>query len=75
MGLFTFRDQLPLWRSGIVEGAVFGENKEFAVALCADRGSEVYGEIYPGYAGIKGMYIESIRFEGLYIVGQSEESV
>lgn len=39
------------------------------------REVEVYGEIYPGYAGIKGIYIESIRFEGLYIVGQSEESV
>lgn len=39
------------------------------------REVEVYGEIYPGYAGVKGIYIESIRFEGLYIIGQTEESV
>lgn len=39
------------------------------------REVEVYGEIYPGYAGVKGIHIESIQFEGLYIVGQSEESV
>lgn len=25
---------------------------------------EVYGEVYPGYSGIKGIYIESIQFEG-----------
>jgi len=25
---------------------------------------EVCGEIYPGYGGIKGLYIESIKFEG-----------
>jgi hypothetical protein len=34
------------------------------------REIEVYGEVYPGYAGVKGIHIESIRFEGLYIVGQ-----
>ena len=39
------------------------------------REVEVSGEIYPGYAGIKGISIEAIQFEGLYIVGQSEESV
>ena len=39
------------------------------------REVEVYGEIYPGYAGVKGIHIESIHFKGLYIVGQSEESV
>jgi len=39
------------------------------------REVEVYGEIYPGYAGVKGIHIESIQFKGLYIVGQSEESV
>ena len=38
------------------------------------REVEVYGEIYPGYAGVKGIHIKSIRFEGLYIIGQSEES-
>ena len=37
------------------------------------REVEVYGEIYPGYAGVKGIHIESIRFEGLYIVGQKED--
>lgn len=34
------------------------------------REVEVFGEVYPGYAGIKGIHIESVRFEGLYIVGQ-----
>lgn len=34
------------------------------------REVEVYGEVYPGYAGVKGIHIESVRFEGLYIVGQ-----
>ena len=34
------------------------------------REAEVYGEVYPGYAGIKGIHIESIRFKGVYIVGQ-----
>jgi hypothetical protein len=32
---------------------------------------EVYGEIYPGYAGIKGLYVKSIFFEGQYIVGKN----
>jgi hypothetical protein len=31
---------------------------------------EVYGEVYPGYAGVKGIHMESIRFEGEYIVGK-----
>ena len=39
------------------------------------REVEVYGEVYPGHAGVKGIHIKSIQFEGLYIVGQSEESV
>ncbi len=34
------------------------------------RKIEVYGEIYPGYAGVKGIYIKSIYFEGEYIVGE-----
>jgi len=38
------------------------------------REVEVYGETYPGYAGVKGIHIESIRFEGVYIVGQEEQS-
>ena len=33
---------------------------------------EVYGEIYPGYAGLKGIHIESIYFEGEYIVGKKD---
>ena len=37
------------------------------------REIEIFGEIYPGYAGIKGIHIESIRFEGDYIVGQKED--
>jgi hypothetical protein len=28
---------------------------------------EVYGEVYPGYGGIKGLYIEYIKFEGEYL--------
>ena len=39
------------------------------------REVEVSGEIFPGYASVKGINIEAIQFEGLYIVGQSEESV
>jgi hypothetical protein len=39
------------------------------------REVEVSGEIFPGYAGVKGINIATIQFEGLYIVGQSEESV
>jgi len=34
------------------------------------REVEAYGDIYPGYAGVKGIHIESIRFEGEYIVGE-----
>jgi len=33
---------------------------------------EVYGRIYPGYAGVKGIHIESIYFEGEYIVGKND---
>jgi len=32
------------------------------------REIEIHGEIYPGYAGVKGIYIKSIHFEGEYIV-------
>ena len=39
------------------------------------REVEVFGEIFPGYSGVKGIHIESIQFEGLYIVGQSKDSV
>ena len=31
------------------------------------REVEVHGEIYPGYAGLRGIHIKSIRFEGEYI--------
>jgi hypothetical protein len=34
------------------------------------REVEVYGEIYPGYGGIKGIHIELIKFEGDYLVGE-----
>lgn len=34
------------------------------------REVEVHGDIYPGYAGVKSIYIKSIYFEGLYLVGQ-----
>jgi len=34
------------------------------------REVEVCGEVYPGYAGVKGIHIKSIRFEGEYIVGK-----
>ena len=37
------------------------------------RDVEVFGEVYPGYAGVKGIYIRSIAFEGEYIVGSQEE--
>lgn len=33
------------------------------------REIEAYGEIYPGCAGVRGIYIKSIFFEGEYIVG------
>jgi hypothetical protein len=39
------------------------------------REVEVYGEVFPGYAGVKGIHIEIIQFEGTYIVGQSEETL
>jgi hypothetical protein len=31
---------------------------------------EVYGEVFPGYAGVKGIHIESLFFEGDYLVGK-----
>lgn len=34
------------------------------------RQIEVLGEVYPGYAGVKGLYIEAVGFEGEYIVGK-----
>jgi hypothetical protein len=34
------------------------------------REIEICGEVYPGYSGIQGIHIESIRFAGDYIVGQ-----
>ena len=33
------------------------------------RKVELYGEIYPGYAGVKGIHIKSIYYEGEYLVG------
>ena len=33
---------------------------------------EVYGEIFPGYSGVKGIHIEYIFFEGEYIVGKKD---
>jgi len=33
---------------------------------------EVYGKIYPGFAGVKGIHIESIYFEGEYVVGKKD---
>lgn len=36
------------------------------------RTVEVFGQIYPGYAGVKGIHIESIYFEGEYIVGKND---
>jgi hypothetical protein len=37
------------------------------------REIEVYGEVYPGYVGVKGINIKSIQFSGQYIVGQKED--
>ena len=37
------------------------------------REIEVYGEVYPGYAGVKGIHVESVQFAGQYIVGQKED--
>jgi hypothetical protein len=34
------------------------------------REIEICGDVYPGYAGVKGLHIRSIRFEGDYIIGQ-----
>jgi hypothetical protein len=34
------------------------------------REIQVNGDVYPGYAGVKGLHIKSVRFEGDYIVGQ-----
>jgi hypothetical protein len=35
------------------------------------RKVEIYGITYPGYAGVKGIHIKSIFFEGEYIVGKN----
>ena len=34
------------------------------------REIEVLGEVYPGYAGVKGLYIEAVGFEGEYGPGK-----
>ena len=34
------------------------------------REIEICGDVYPGYAGVKGLHIRSVRFEGDYIIGQ-----
>jgi hypothetical protein len=39
-------------------------NKWATLVPLVGKEVEVYGEVYPGYAGIKGIYIESIQFEG-----------
>ena len=36
------------------------------------RDIEVLGIVYPGYAGVKGLYIEALAFEGEYIRGQGK---
>jgi len=36
------------------------------------RTVEVYGTVYPGYAGVKGIHIKYIAFEGEYIVGKND---
>jgi hypothetical protein len=39
-------------------------NKWATLVPLVGKEVEVFGEVYPGYAGIKGIYIESIQFEG-----------
>jgi len=34
------------------------------------REIEVLGQVYPGYGGVKGLFIEAVAFEGEYIVGK-----
>ena len=34
------------------------------------REIEALGDVYPGYAGAKGLFIEAVGFEGEYIVGK-----
>jgi len=34
------------------------------------REIEVLGEVYPGYGGVKGLFIEALSFEGEYIPGK-----
>jgi hypothetical protein len=36
------------------------------------REIEVMGTVYPGYAGVKGLYIEALAFEGEYVRGQGK---
>jgi len=36
------------------------------------REIEVLGEVYDGYAGVKGLYIEAVGFEGEYLVGRHD---
>ena len=33
---------------------------------------EVYGEVYPGYSGVKGIHIKYIFFEGEYVIDEEE---
>ena len=35
------------------------------------REIEVLGEVYPGYGGVKGLFIEALSFEGEYIPGKN----
>ena len=39
-------------------------NKWATLVPLVGKEVEVFGEIYPGYGGIKGVYIQSIQFEG-----------
>ncbi len=34
------------------------------------REIEVLGEVYPGHAGVRGLYIEAVGFEGEYVLGK-----
>lgn len=34
------------------------------------REIEVLGKVYPGYGGVRGLFIEAVAFEGEYIVGK-----
>jgi hypothetical protein len=37
------------------------------------REIELLGEVYPGYGGVKGLYIECVAFQGEYLVGRQQK--